>query len=475
MAQNLQSSVVIGCGIDDRQPGRQLGYDYIEQTRRRRQRPIDCRREDDSLSDPKRRKMISDARDLGRNSPIVRFAVNAHVAAVCDLQFHSRTGIRELDNRIQELYSWWSRPRNLDARAIRGFPEYIRLLEERAVFDGFCGVQKCVYPDGSAVLQAIEADRFANLTGGPDMSQFTNGVQLDAAGKIQNYCIGKRSKSGYSLDFEAIVPSWQMALHSYNAGRFDCTLGVTPLAPALATFDDCYLATQLYLLKAKQSATMGLVKHRDNFDDPPDEIKADGTRSIKIHDGLFYQELGLEEKLQWLESNSPASEFQSFYKTMVGTAVKSLSLPSLLVNDETGDPYASARIKLQMWYKWVETRRDCLRQVLSNIWAWRVALFVAQGWLKIPNGWGIDQLACEWVGGSLPAMNPLDEIRAACAAIAAGLSSPQRECKKLFQNDSSEIMAELAIWNEDRAALELPEPNYGVTGTPQADAAAIQK
>lgn len=441
--------------------GRLLGYDAVEDVGKRKQRRISVKSEDREL-DPNsyRRQMVSSARDLVRNSCAANWAVKKHVSAVCDLTFHSRTGNPDLDKRIEELYHWWAdRPQNCDVACRHSLSEIYHLLEERAVVDGDCGLLKLA--DGR--IQAIEGDRISDAAIAPNDNSrqsklFYNGVQVDEAGRPIAYRVCKRRFD--SLEWERDVPAWQLLLHSY-ATRFDQLRGITPLAPALNTFADAYEATNFTLAKMKQSALFGLSIFREGSGDLGED--ADSGYNIDLSKGPFVADMEPGDRMEWLESKSPSSEFAAFYKTVISLALKSLMIPACDFNDGDSN-YSEERSKKQDWFVFVESRRNVLRQILNNLVAWRLGLFVQDKVLILPKGWTLDHLKWEFVGAGLPWLNPVDEVKAATAAIAAGITSPQRVCKQLGE-DAGEILAEIAQWNIDRQALGVPAPLYGVVGT----------
>ena len=148
--------------------------------------------------------------------------------------------------------------------------------------------------------------------------------------------------------------------------------------------------------------------------------------------------------------------------------MKALVIPSCFFHDGQAN-FSEQRSKISQWMVFIESRRDVLRTALNRIWVWRLAGFIADGLLKLPRGWTIDDLKWEWVGPGFPSISPVDDAKAACMRIAAGITSPQRVCKEVGE-DSGEILKELAAWNVSRQALGLPPPLYGIAGVPQAEA-----
>src|SRR5262249_22265932 len=152
----------------------------VPKNRRRVQTP-DMRSEDRLFLPLDRDKLISNARNLRRNSAIAAWAIRKHLDYVSTFSFQCRTGDSEFDQRVEELMSWWSRPFNCDASGRFNLFRLIRMLEGLATVDGDAFVLKL--EDGT--IQIIEGDRvrtptdlgeFANNI---DATQFLHGVKTD--------------------------------------------------------------------------------------------------------------------------------------------------------------------------------------------------------------------------------------------------------------------------------------------------------
>ncbi len=446
-------------------------YDNPEGTDVRKQRRITSQSEDDILSPPKRRQMLANASGLVKNYAPAAWALGTHVHAVCNLRFHSRTGDEQLDRRITELFSWWSRKDNCDVAGRHSLSAMIRMWEWQACLTGDIFTLKL--DDGR--IQTIDGDRIASIgpaNNGMDVSKFVHGVQVDDAGRALNYCVCKRTQNG--LRHERIIPAWQVAQHGYFQS-FSQIRGITPLSSCLSQFQDAAEASIYALLKMKLSQMIALAVFREKAKDGlgentgGDESEGfepqDYSNNIDLSNGKpKVLDLDDGDRAEWLESKSPSEQFQTYFDSSLCSAFKSLFIPSCLYF--SGSSFAESRLKLFLWYEFVNTRRDVLRSLLLNLTAWRLGLFIADKELILPRGMTLGGLVdrLEFTGAPMPSINKLDDVRAACESMAAGLTSPQRAIRELSGDDPNIINDETAAWYKQRSELGLPDPALKPTG-----------
>jgi len=184
-----------------------FGYDAVESKNRRQAPTGRLRSEDKELLPHQRRKLTSAARDIHRNFTIAAWAIQKHLDYVSTFSFQSRTGSADLDDRIEALMDWWSRPANCDVAARHSFPRLVRLAEERRTVDGDVFLLKL--SDGR--VQALEGDRVQTPTSGLPQgvlpAEFVHGVQVDDAGRARAFAVCKRPLLGGDFAFERLVPA----------------------------------------------------------------------------------------------------------------------------------------------------------------------------------------------------------------------------------------------------------------------------
>src|SRR5438045_2473047 len=79
------------------------GYDAVDSRGKRKAPPARTRSEDQELLLMQRRMLLSGTRDLQRNFAIAAWAIRKHLDYVSTFAFQSRTGIGDLDDKIETL------------------------------------------------------------------------------------------------------------------------------------------------------------------------------------------------------------------------------------------------------------------------------------------------------------------------------------------------------------------------------------
>lgn len=422
-----------------------LSYDAVEHRSKRKTRQVNLKSEDQLLIAKKRKELISDTRNLQRNSSLADWAVGKHLDYVATFGFQSRTGNVELDARIEELVDWWGNPENFDVAARHGLQQFVRLAEERAVVDGDVFTLKL----SSGHVQAIESDKVQTP---PDFTKddaWVHGVKVTASGKAVAYAICDRAKQGNSYELKTIIPAQYVSQLAYH-DRFDQIRGITPFTSALNIFADLYEANEYALAKMKLSQLLGLTISRsgdielgeeteeveEGQPQVPQQIKFSGGEPTLI-------DLDPGETAGFLESNNPSDQFQAYMKLAVSNALKALDIPYSFY-DESHTNYSGSRQALLQYEQSAKTRRCVVKRYLDDLTRWRLSLFVQDGVLVLPRGMSVSDLKWEWIGTGLPWIQPLQEANAEVVLINAGLTSRQDVCKS-HGRDWHETLAKLKV------------------------------
>lgn len=426
---------------------RLFGYDAVEDRKRRKAASPVLRSEEQELPDGDRRLLVSSARDMHRNFAIAAWAIRKHLDYVSTFSFQARNADRALNRRIEDLVRWYSRRANCDVAGRHNLHRMIRIAEARRTVDGDCFLMKL--SDGR--LQALEGDRIRNPydTGGADLSAFKQGVKLDKAGRAVAYSVCRRTDSG-GFVYERSVRAGSILQHAYF-DRFDQVRGVTPLAPALNAFRDLYEGIGYALMKAKVTQLFGLALYRQDAE--IDELSPDLTK------GAFVLNLRGpdQDKAEFLESKSPSVEFADFIQAMIAAAIKSLDIPYSFYA-ENFSTYSGSRQALLQYEQSAECKRRDVRELLDQIIAWRLGLWIADGTLQLPPGMTLPDLRWEWVPIGLPWIQPLQEAKADETALVNRLTSRQRIKKRQGED-----------WWEIQEELEAEEARIGVQAVAAPD------
>lgn len=427
------------------------------------------------LNDGGRKKLIATSQDVQRNFAIAAWAVRKHLDFVSSFSFQARTHT-DFDDELEAYMAWWSDRQNCDVRRRHPFRRMIRLAEARKIVDGDFFFLKLAGDSVRGALQAIEADRVATPQSGPPgfkVDEWTNGIKTYAGGATKEYAINKRDEYG-NLQFERIVPAASVFSHGcYD--RFDQIRGVSPIAAALNTFQDCYEGFDYALAKLKVSQLFGLVFYRDaeaafqntvaTMDSDGDGI-ADSGYEVDFGAGPVQLDLNPGDKAEFLESRSPATETVEFLRLMVHVSLKALDIPFSFF-DESFTNFFGSRAGLIQYTKSCKAKVADLQELLNEITKWRIGLAIYDGELSLPRGMQFEDLRWEWVPDGTPWWNPVQEVKGATMAIAAGLDSPQRVCRETgtdFFENIDQIAEAMAYARERGVPL-----NLATTGTTNLD------
>lgn len=424
----------------------QFGYDAVT-TEKRRKAPIsDVKSEDDQLTASERRKLVSTTRNLRRNFALTAWAIRKHLDYVATFSFQSKTGIKKLDEEIEQLVKWWSKPKNFDVAGRHGRERFIRIAEAARTVDG----DVFLHLMSSGMVQGIEGDRVANIRGIPTgrykIADFKRGIKCSKGGRAQAYMICKRSPNGGQLLFERVIPA-KWIMHFAYWDRIDQIRGISPLAVSLNTSRDTNEGISYALARAKVAQLFALVLKREGKGSPG-ELDADegGDNSENIVDfgkGPIVFDLDPEDIAEFLESKQPAQEFQAFMELMFSLTLKALDIPYSFYN-ESFTNYSGSRQALLLYEQSANAKRADVQELLDALTVWRLAIWILEGRLKLPLGMTIGDLTWEWQASGLPWIDPLKETKADSEAIANRTTSRHQIARRMGR-DWMEILDELSI------------------------------
>ena len=129
------------------------------------------------------------ARDLYRNFSVAAWAIRKHLDYVSTFNFQAMTDNPELNDELEKLIAWYSRPMNCDAAGRHSLRRMISLAEARRVIDGDLFFVKLA--DGR--LQPIEGDRVRDPGATRDENaDYIHGVKVGSGGVLKSIAIHKR-------------------------------------------------------------------------------------------------------------------------------------------------------------------------------------------------------------------------------------------------------------------------------------------
>lgn len=437
----------------------QFGYDAATSEGKRRPATGILRDEDRELPPNDRRRLISQARELHRNFTVAGWMIRRHLDYVSTFNFQAKTGNTELNHQVERLMANWSKPDTCDVAGRLSLASIVRLAEARAVIDGDCGLHKLL----SGHVQGIEGDRIRSPIGGlpPAINpeDVVHGVQVhEATNRAIAYCITKRTKAsdfapnGQDFVFQKMLPAQHMHLHGFF-DRFDQVRGISPLAPGLNSLVDLYEGLDLALCRMKIHQLFALAFFRGDPASITTEQRGEGQDYTQLLLGKrpLILDMDIGDRAEFLESKTPSTEFQAFTTLMIQLTLKALDIPFSFFSENFTN-YSGARQALLQYEQSAQIRRNHVRELLDNLTAWRLLLFMLNGQLPIMP---LEQIGWEWVASGLPWLDPLKEVQADLAALSGGLTSRTRILKSRGE-DFESIARELAEENKLLDSLGLP-------------------
>jgi capsid protein len=412
-------------------------YAAAEPSTRRRDPGTRIKSSDNILTDSKRRRVMEGARDLYRNFSVAAWAIRKHLDYVSSFTFQAMTSDPVFNDELENLMTWYSRPLNCDAAGRHSLRKIIRLAEARRVIDGDMFFVKL--NDGR--LQAIESDRVRDPGNSrEDNADYVHGVRVGPGGQLRSIAIHKRLKSG-GYEFERNVRAGNFIQLAYN-DAFDQIRGVSPLASAIAPFQDSLEIKDLTLAKAKVHSLFALSITRE-MADLDDDGDGETDYSIDFGKGPVQLDLDPGDKAEFLESKHPSTEFQQFMLSTLQSALKSLDIPWSMF-DESYANYSGARAAIQGYLMTVKSKREDLREILNRITAWRLQKFITRGVLTLPAGMTFSDLRWEWIPAGQPWWEPAKEVEGDIAAINAGLRTRSEIRRERYGDDWKSVIKKQA-------------------------------
>ena len=194
----------------------------------------------------------------------------------------------------------------------------------------------------------------------------------------------------------------------------------------------------------------GLVFYREALDAAGTLDNSTDPYEVDFGRGPVLLDLEPGDKAEFLESKTPAPEFQSFAQLMISVALKSLDIPFSFF-DESFTNFYGSRGALLHYQKACEAKRADVRDVLRKLTAWRMSLWIDDGVLSLPAGRGVSDLNWEWIPAGLAWWDPAKEIRGDVEAINAGLRTRSEIRAEKYGDDWIDVVDQLA---RERQALE---------------------
>jgi lambda family phage portal protein len=437
-------------------------------------------------SEPKRLRMIEEARDFDRNDCIVGQTIDRAVANLVQQGFtlDPNTGDRGADQALFDRWMAWSTDADLcDVAGEMTFADFERLIPRQMLIDG----DVIALPTADGPLQIIEAHRCR--TPSNTGRNVVHGVLLDGLRKRQEYWITRDdlapnqplTRVADTIPYTVRDADGNRQLfHVYHPKRSSQTRGVTAFAPIvnlLGMFEDINFA------KLVQQQIVSFFAIFETYDTAGGDLEPLGERETEtLNDGATRTLEGIApgmlirrkrgETLEGFSPNVPNPEFFDHMKLILTLVGVNLGLPlAVVLLDPSQTNFSGWRGAIdQARLGWRQNQRALADRWHRPVYRWKV-----RQWLDddpalraIAERGGIDLFKHVWHPPKWPYIEPIKDATAGVIRLKNGLTSPRRLHAE--QGDEWEAIAAETVDDNDfaiRRAIEAAtEINAEFNGRP---------
>jgi lambda family portal protein len=427
-----------------------FGYNATED-KGRRQAPREKVKPEDFVLTPKKRKKVQATNiDQQRNTTLLAWMVRRHLDYVSRFDLHIRTGIPEIDKRVQTLFKHAARKENFDIAGRHDRNASMRLFESVKTLKGDCGFMKIV----SGHLQAVESDRVQKPKSKPEgmtADEFAaltdHGLLLSTQfpGRVERYAVVNRDKKGNDGEFAGFVDAENMIFDGYYT-QFDQTRGISPLVTAVNMAQDLSETFEWFALKQKVHALFGVAFERASatgmsYDKEGQESNTNDTGDTDLYsvkpnpDGILNMDMRPGDKVSTIESKTPSADALGFTTEEIRIICLALDIPFTAYNSMKSS--FSARIADRIEYEVsAAVKREKNQNVLYAYSDWKL-----NGWAQEKDALGdllnqhqltvFDiQAALEWIAAGTPWLDKSKELDGDMKACALSVDSIPRAARR---------------------------------------------
>jgi lambda family phage portal protein len=373
--------------------------------------------------------LMLEGRDLYRNFPLIRAAVNGIARRAVASGIHPQLNTQDegWNHETEKQWRDWSEMCDLSGKL--DLDGICRQAIRSTYTDGDLGIG-LVTEDKDLRLQVIEGDRIAeNMRAGVQIDTFNpiGGVNVDwSTGRPISYLVGKRGMGGIlNTDMKEPWPAESFIL-LFRPQRVDQVRGVPLLAPVIQTARDLDRYITATRIQANIAATFGVVIKRNaaaqfmmrNSTAVPNSST---HRTVPLTTGkMTYLNEG--EEIDSFEPKVPAQNFDAFSKFLVRIiAIGMGTTYEALMNDFTNMSFSSSKTHLMdiemsrnEWQRWL------VRNLLFRIYSVWVSKRMESGLIEF-NEQAFD--AINWQSPAPIYANPVDEASDTSERLRAGTTT----------------------------------------------------
>lgn len=412
-----------------------------------------------------------EARDLSRNNPIPRAAINTNVTSVVgaglvphpqiDREFLGLSD-EEADSIERDIKREWNLFANSKASDVcreLTFGETTGLVLRSVLDSGdvFVLTPSVSRPENpySLKVQLIEADRVSNADNQADTALLSGGIETNAMGEKTSCHILEGHPGNYNTE----TARWrkedffsksgrQNVLHVYYKERIGQRRGVPYLAPVIEQLKQLSRYTEAELTAAVVSAffTVFVKSSTGEGLDPfggsegkstDDDYKMGAGNIIDLKDG---------DEVSFGDPTRPNKNYDAFESAMVRQISAALGLPYEILAKVFLKSYSASRASmLEAWRHFNTMRKWLVRQFcqpIYNLWFEEAVILgriSAPGFLSGDAGVMAAWTSARWVGPPRGMLDELKEVEGAERRVELGLSTIETEAEELTGSDWEKV------------------------------------
>lgn len=443
------------------------------------------------------------SRDLYRNDPLARSAINTPVTHVVGTGHVVRPEIdadmlgltpeakADWERRARAVWRDWAGSVDADLTRTQTFAELEDLGQRSVRLSGDVLVILRFRPRPgrllATTLQMVEADRVSNPTGMRDGPRLAGGVELDDDGAPLAYHVSDRhmidlGRTG-GLNWTR-VPAWaadgsRNVLHLHGVReRPDMTRYVPDLAPVIETLKQRSRYAEAELMAAVVNACFAIGLRTEEGDGSEGlETAAGATAALPIRitePGQIF-DLGPNEAVESFTPGRPSAAFEPFISALAQEVGAGVDLPHELLTKAFNASYSASRAAIEMaWATFRGARRRHVVQFCQPVYEAVIAEAVARRVLDAPGFFGDPLrrrawLGATWMGPARPTIDPAKDATADRAYLDMGATTRTRIVAERFGEDWEAVEARLADEAARRLADGVATPVHAAASTPPAN------
>ena len=268
------------------------------------------------------------AREQLRNFAVLSWMIDKHLDFVSTFDIQFKTGMDWMDDWLEELLKWWAQEENFEVGGRYSLFQYLRVNEAQKILNGDMGTLKLA--DGK--VMAVESDQlnsgYQNLGNGENW--FRGVCVHPVTTKPIKYRFLKRNIQDGGLSNKYVdAEAGNFYLHADRKHYPNLIRGISPIANAINSIQDCYEGIDWHLVKMKIAAMLGVVLFESKNSLPgqrQNPVTGESVKpqeagkpkyDVKLGDGVASLSMQVGEQLQVIESKIPSTESQEFYKVVM--------------------------------------------------------------------------------------------------------------------------------------------------------------